>query len=222
MHSALTAFLLAFPALFSIVNPLSGALIFRARTEGRTHAERVRLARRIGAFSFVVMMSTLWAGSYVLAFFGITLAALRVAGGLMVALSAWGLLNEPERREARKQQQMDSADGAQPGEDVAFFPMTIPFTTGPGTIATAIALGSAHPTVSDGLLEFFLGVSAAALVISLAVWAAYSAADSVVRLLGPGGSKTVTRLGAFLLLCIGVQILITGVTDVLRPLLAGS
>jgi multiple antibiotic resistance protein len=219
MHSAVNAFLLAFPALFSIVNPLSGALIFRARTEELTHEQRVRLARRIGAFSFLVMMVTLWAGSYVLAFFGITLAALRVAGGLMVALSAWSLLNAPERREARKQQQMDSAE-AQPPDDVAFFPMTIPFTTGPGTIAVAIALGSAHPAVQDGLLEFFVGVSAAALAIAAAVWLSYSAADHVVRWLGPGGSKTVTRLGAFLLLCIGVQILITGVQDVLRPLLA--
>jgi multiple antibiotic resistance protein len=163
------------------------------------------------------MMVTLWGGSYVLAFFGITLAALRVAGGLMVALSAWSLLNAPERREARKQQQMDAAD-AQPPEDVAFFPMTIPFTTGPGTIAVSIALGSAHPAPGDGLLEFFAGVSGAALVIALMIWAAYSAADTVVRWLGPGGAKTLTRLGAFLLLCIGVQILITGVQDVLRPI----
>lgn len=219
MENAVNAFLLAFPALFSIVNPLSGALIFRARTEDRSHAQRVRLAQKIGLFSFFVMMVTLWAGSYVLAFFGITLAALRVAGGLMVALSAWGLLNAPERREARKQQQMDAAD-AQAADDVAFFPMTIPFTTGPGTIAVSIALGSAHPARADGLLAFFAGVSGAAAVLAVMIWGAYSAADTVVRWLGPGGSKTVTRLGAFLLLCIGVQILIVGVQDVLRPLLA--
>ena len=219
MHSATNAFLLAFPALFSIVNPLSGALIFRVRTEDRTHAQRVTLARKIGVFSFFVMMVALWAGSYVLAFFGVTLAALRVAGGLMVALSAWSLLNAPQVREARKQQQLDSAE-AQPPEDVALFPMTIPFTTGPGTIAVAIALGSAHPGALDGLLTFFVGETAAALAIALFVWAAYSAADRVVRWLGPGGAKTVTRLGAFLLLCVGVQILITGVQDVLRPLLA--
>ena len=219
MDVAASSFLLAFPALFSIVNPLSGALIFRARTDDRTHAQRVRLAQRIGLFSFLVMMTTLWAGSYVLAFFGISLAALRVAGGLMVALSAWGLLNEPERQQARKDRQMSDA-AIQPDDDVAFFPMTIPLTTGPGTISVCIALGSAHPPSWAGLAPFFIGMSGAALAIAALVWGAYSAADTVTRLLGPGGSKTVTRLGAFLLLCIGVQILITGVTDVLHPLLA--
>ena len=92
MSEAINAFLLGFPALFSIVNPISGAFIFRSVTSGRTPEMRARLARLVALNALGVMMGALWAGSYVLAFFGITLAALRVAGGLVVALSGWGLL----------------------------------------------------------------------------------------------------------------------------------
>lgn len=137
MLGAAHAFLLGFPALFSIVNPLSGAFIFRGVTASRTREIRAQLARLVALNSLGVMMGALWAGSYVLAFFGITLAALRVAGGLVVALSGWNLLNAPEMHEVRMQEQAASAEGL---EDIALFPLTIPFTTGPGTISAAVAL----------------------------------------------------------------------------------
>jgi multiple antibiotic resistance protein len=216
MHTAINAFLLGFPALFSIVNPVSGAFIFRIRTAERTHAERVVLARKVAVYAALVMLGALSGGSYVLAFFGITLPALRCAGGLVLAMYAWAMLNSPERREARKDEQAASAEGL---DDVAFYPLTLPFTTGPGTISVAVALGSAHPTRGDGLLPFFLGMSGAVLVIALAVWALYSFADQLSWLLGKNASRSITRLSAFFQLCIGVQILITGVTEVLQPLL---
>ncbi|HET6235903.1 MAG TPA: MarC family protein [Acetobacteraceae bacterium] len=215
-YQALNAFLLGFPALFSIVNPISGAFIFREVTADRTQ-DRAGLARQVALYSLVVMSVALWAGSYVMAIFGITLAALRVAGGIVVALSAWNLLNAPERHEARKQEQATPTVGV---DDVALFPLTIPFTTGPGTISVAVALGSSHPQTPEKLVWFFLGMTAATMALAAVIWITYSSTDRISRLMGPRGSRTVTRLSAFLLLCIGVQILITGVVDVLRPLLA--
>jgi multiple antibiotic resistance protein len=211
------AFLLGFPALFSIVNPISGAFIFRGVTASRPVETHARLARLVALNSLAVMMVALWAGSYVLAFFGITLAALRVAGGLVVAMSGWRLLNAPESHEDRKQEQAASAEGI---EDIALFPLTIPFTTGPGTIAVAVALGAGHPPLFAGLGWFFLGMSAAAVAMTAVIWVTYSYADRLSRMTGPTGTRTITRISAFLLLCIGVQILITGVEDVLGPLLA--
>ena len=216
MRDAIAAFLLGYPALFSIVNPISGAFIFREVTAHRTPADRHLLARQVATYSLAVMMLALWAGSFVLAFFGITLAALRVAGGLVVALSAWDLLNSPEKREARKQEQAAPTDDT----DVALFPLTIPFTTGPGTMSVAVALGAGHPRSFPGAVWFFLGMTGAAAALALTVWITYRSADRVAGMMGPTGSRTVTRLAAFLLLCVGVQILITGVEDVLGPLLA--
>lgn len=214
VHQALNAFLLGLPALFSIVNPLSGAFLFREVTLSRARAE---LARRVALYSLIVMTVALWAGSYVLAAFGITLAALRVAGGIVVALNAWHLLNSPERYEAHQHEQATPDAGA---DDIALFPLTIPFTAGPGTIAVAVALGSSHPRAPEQLVWFFLGMTAATVALAGVIWITYRSTDRISRLMGPRGSRTVTRLSAFLLLCVGVQILITGVEDVLGPLLA--
>lgn len=218
MASAVGAFLLAFPALFSIVNPIGGALVFGSSTASRTHAERVVLARRIATYSLLVLLASLWLGSYVLSFFGISLGALRVAGGIVVALRAWDLLSEPERQENAKQRQAAHAEGSE--EDVAFFPLTVPFTTGPGTIAVAVALGAERPHDVLGLGAFFVGVTAAALAIAAVIWLLYHEADRVMALLGPTRARVVTRLVAFLLLCIGVEILSHGIEDLVGPLLA--
>ncbi len=214
----LAALLLAFPALFSIVNPVAGAFIFREATADRTHGERVKLARRVGLYSLLVMLVALWAGSYVLALFGITIAALRIAGGIVLALFAWELLGTPEKREGRKQEQAADA-GPAVADDVAFFPLTLPFTTGPGTIAVAVALGAGHPGMGQAWAGFYAGIGLAAVAMAGAIWLTYTYADRLSDLLGRTGSKTVTRLSAFMLFCIGVQMLITGVEDVLGPLL---
>ena len=184
-----------------------------------SHAERARLAGRVGLYSLLMMLGTLWGGAYVLNFFGVTLAALRIAGGTVVALQAWHLLMAPEQREARKQEQAGPAGSA--ALEMAFFPLTMPLTTGPGTISVAITLGAERPASGLGLLAFFLGVSGAAAVIAALVWVCYRFADQVAGWLGVSARRTVSRLMAFLLLCLGVQILISGIQDVVIGLRGG-
>ena len=116
-----------------------------------------------------------------------------------------------------KQRQAEGAEGA---SDVAFFPLTMPFTTGPGTISVAVALGANRPTSSiSEVAPFFLGASAAALAVAAAVIIAYSSADRVTGVLGEAGARVVSRLAAFLMLCVGTQIVLNGVTEALAPLL---
>jgi multiple antibiotic resistance protein len=209
--------LLAFPALFSIVNPFGSALIFAQVLADRTRNERHWLAGKVAVYSAVVLLVSLWGGSYVLNFFGISLGALRVGGGLVVAARAWQLLETPENTEARKEQQ---AQPARLSADAAFYPLTMPLTTGPGTISVAIALGAERPTVGDGLIPFMAGLSTAALIIAAMIWVAYRYADAVIALLGQAGARVLTRLVAFLLLCIGMQIIVNGVEDLAAAFLA--
>ncbi|QEE39498.1 MULTISPECIES: MarC family protein [unclassified Methylobacterium] len=227
-------FLLAFSGLIAIVNPIGGAFIFAQVTTAYSHAERVLLSRKIGVYAALVMLGALWAGTPILNFFGVTLAAMRIAGGLVVMSSAWTQLNRPEAREARKQAEASgskdrgattlieaSRDPAPaPLAEIAFFPLTLPFTTGPGTIAVAISLGANRPAAYADRFGFYLGVTLAALVVALAVALIYASADRVVALIGPARARVTGRLFAFLLLCVGTQILITGLTDVFAPLLA--
>lgn len=217
--AAIQSFLLALSTLFSIVNPVGGAIIFAQVTGENSHAERVELARRIGFYAALVMLAALWAGAPILNFFGVSLAALRIAGGLVVGASAWSLLTAPEAREARKQAEA-AREPARNLAEIAFFPLTLPFTTGPGTIAVAIALGSNRPAAGPDLTGFYVGVSLAAVAIAGLVRIAYGSADRVVSLIGPVRARVLGRLSAFLLLCVGTQITLNGIVDVLGPLLA--
>ncbi|MCE4225120.1 NAAT family transporter [Methylobacterium sp. C25] len=210
---AAKSFLAAASALFSIVNPLGGALIFAQITGDRTHADRTVLARRVMVYSAIVLLASLWIGAYVVDFFGVSIPALRVAGGLVVAASGWHLLNAPERNEDKKQAQAEDARGQ---DDIAFFPLTLPLTTGPGSIAVAIALGSNRPTGGAEFAAFATGTSVAALAIAAAIGFTYSWADWITNLLGKSRIRVIARLAAFILLCVGVQITMSGVTEALR------
>ncbi len=215
MTEAIQAFLLAFSALFSIVNPLGSAFIFGQITADRSHAQRSLIARKIGFYSALVMLVALWAGTYVMNFLGVGLPALRIAGGLVVAASAWTLLQAPERQEAKKQQQASEAAGV---DDVAFFPLTMPFTTGPGTISVAIALGSNVHSDRGNLLFAIAGTSLAAIAMALFVWAAYASADRLIGFLGQTPTRVLSRLSAFLLLCVGTQIALSGISGFIATL----
>jgi len=220
--SAAASFLVALPALLSIVNPLGGALIYYRVTADRTERDRVALAWRVAAYSAMVMLTALWIGASLMNFFGVSLDALRIAGGLVVAVTAWEMLStsKQKERETHKEEQAVATDGS--SDDVAFFPLTMPFTTGPGTISVAIALSASRPSTAVELVPFFVGLSAAAVVVAILVGLCYASAERVVALMGPGRARVLTRLSAFLLLCIGVQIFLTGTQHALATVLNNS
>lgn len=221
--TAFAAFLLAFPALFSIVNPLSGAIIFHEVTALQMHEQRLTLARRVALYSMLVMLTALLAGTYILSFFGISLNALRIAGGLVVAVRAYEMLSAPDNSTARKQREAEPVGAAETEdlESYAFFPLTLPFTTGPGTIAVAISLGTARPDALPAMGAFYFGASLAVLANALLIWACYTMADRMAAALGATGRQVVARMAAFLLLGIGVQIAINGIVPVLHDAWAG-
>ena len=109
------------------------------------------------------MFGALWAGAYVLSFFGVSLDALRIAGGMVIALSGFQLLTSSEPHPDQKSHERARIDAsASDPMQLAFFPLTLPFTTGPGTIAVAITVGAERPQHGAGFLPFFVGASVAA------------------------------------------------------------
>ncbi len=214
----LAGWLFGYSTLISIINPFGGAFIFQGMTQWLTPRERARLARAIAVNSFVVLVVALFLGSRVLGFFGISLEALRIAGGLAVAVAGWRMLSEEPSKEKEAPQAMDTA----PVERMAFFPLTLPLTTGPGSIAASIALGAERQAgaASGDMLAGGLSAILVAATVAATVWAFYANAEAFVRRLGPQGTLIAVKLTAFLLLCIGAQIMLTGITDALRPLLA--
>jgi multiple antibiotic resistance protein len=207
MHEIAQAFLLVYAGLFPIVNPVGSAPIFLALTASQSNRVRHVLARRVAVNSFVLLLGSLLVGSHVLQLFGITLPVLRVAGGLAVASFGWRLLRdgvEPTNTAGKVEQG---------GPDDAFYPLTMPLTVGPGSIAVAIALGAQRPQGVESLDR--MALLAAAAVTGLAAIAAtvffcYRFADRMVAALGPNGINVLIRLSAFILLCIGIQIIWSG------------
>lgn len=216
----LSGWLFGYSALISIINPIGGAFIFQGMTQWLTPRARARLARAIAVNSFIVLVVALFLGSRVLGFFGISLEALRIGGGLAVAVAGWNMLSEDPARHPKREapEAMDTA----PVESMAFFPLTLPLTTGPGTIAACIALsaGQQAQDVSGDVLAMGLSAMLVAVSVAATVWVAYANAEALVKRLGPQGTLVAAKVTAFLLLCIGVQIMLTGATDALRPLLA--
>src|SRR5580704_404212 len=213
-------FLLAFGALFSIVNPLSGAFIFFGATQGMEPKTRAAVSRWVAIYAFCIVAASLYVGAYVLSFFGISIPVLRVAGGIVVSMSGWRMLNEPDATEQRRSETPSPRSMDVPPSRLAFYPLTMPLTTGPGTISVAISLGANRPTgLHAATLEFFVETLAASVLLSVLIYGFYRYSGRLADLIGPTGTTIVVRLSAFLLFCIGIQVLWNGAEELLGTLL---
>jgi len=212
MNDMVDTFLLVYLGLFPIVNPIGAAPIFLGLTRHCTDEQRNRLAARVAFNSFFMLLGSLFAGSYVLEFFGITLPIVRLAGGLVVTAAGWNLL------QAGDDQTFGEQEPKPPSE--AFYPLTMPLTVGPGSIAIAITLGSQRPRTSLPNLAFLGGAAVAGLIaIAATIYLCYRFAEGTFRALGEDGTDVVVRLSAFILLCIGFQIMWSGYSGL--PRMAG-
>jgi multiple antibiotic resistance protein len=219
----LETFLLAFGALFSIVNPLSGAFIFFGATRELDPKVRAAVSRWVSIYAFCIVAASLYIGAYVLSFFGVTIPVLRVAGGIIVAMSGWQMLNQPDATEQRRSETPNPRSITVAPSKLAFYPLTMPLTTGPGTISVAISIGAGRPRgFHPLLLEFFVETLAAVGLLVLLIYVTYRNAARLANLIGATGTSIVVRLSAFLLFCIGIQILWNGAAELLGSLPIGS
>ena len=210
MNQAVNSFLLVYAGLFPIVNPVGGAPIFLGLTRQCIDAERHALAARIAANGFFLLLGSLFIGSHVLEFFGITLPVVRIGGGLVVISFAWKLLHAEDA--LADQRAADRAVRPVSPSD-AFYPLTMPLTVGPGSISVAITLGSQRPRAAANLADLaLLGGAAVAglLAIAATIYVCYRFAERLVAALGQNGTNVLVRLSAFILLCIGIEIVWNG------------
>jgi multiple antibiotic resistance protein len=220
MNLSFATFLLSFTALFSIVNPLSGTFIFYGATRDLEPKIRAQMARWVAIYSFAIVGMSLYVGAYVLEFFGVSIPVLRVAGGIIVAAAGWRMLSAPDVTEQRRTETPNTQYMDSPPSRLAFYPLTLPLTTGPGTISVAVSLGAGRPTgFHVSALAFFVETLAATAILSLIIYALYRNSARVANFIGPTGTTIVVRLSAFLLFCIGIQVLWNGAAELLSTLL---
>lgn len=199
--------LLSYAALFPIVNPVGSAPLFLGLTQFCTDKVRNSLALRVAINSFFLLLGSMLIGSHVLEFFGISLPVVRIGGGAVVTVFGWKLLNSDERPDGERDAQKDTSPIPDP-----FYPLTMPLTVGPGSISVAITLGSQRPREGgwSELVQFGSAELVAILGIVLSIYLCYRFAERTVVMLGKTGTNVVVRLSAFIMLCIGIQILWSG------------
>lgn len=200
------ATLLVVAALFPIVNPLSGALIFLGLTEGYSRHLRQSLARRISINGFLILLVSMLIGGKVLAFFGVSLPVVQVAGGLVVFAMGWHMLQQDEGDP--KPSDLSPTDASQR----AFYPLTLPLTVGPGSISVAVALGANTQRQMYGWPAQWVSAVLGPLLIACSILICYRSADRIEGFLGRTGMSVFLRLSAFILICIGIQICWNGIS----------
>jgi multiple antibiotic resistance protein len=206
-------------ALFPIVDPIGGSPVFLLLTRDYAPETRRALARRIAIDSFILLVASFTLGAHVLSFFGISLPVVQVGGGLLVISTGWVMLNEKDRDDRPARQTVTCADAL----SQAFYPLTLPLTVGPGSISVAITLGANAPQHLGANLMTILAAAIGSAFLAVTIYLCYGYADRLASKLGPTGTNVILKLTAFLLVCIGVQILWNGASKLLSslPQLAG-
>ncbi|HYM27517.1 MAG TPA: MarC family protein [Steroidobacteraceae bacterium] len=207
MNGLASAFLLTFAGLFPIVNPLEAAPFFLSLTAGLAESERNVLARKAATNGFLLLLGSLALGPWLLEVFGIELPVVRIAGGLVVAALGWKLLSQDTYSDH------GNVEGGRNNKVGSFYPLTMPLTVGPGSMSVAITIGSGKPAGIphwSAFAEHATGAVLGLLAIALTIYLAYRFAATMGRLLGETGLEVLVRLSAFILMCIGIQIIWNG------------
>jgi multiple antibiotic resistance protein len=206
MQDLSSSFLLIYAGLFPIINPVGNTPIFLELTQFCTPGQRNDLARRVAFNSFMLLLGSLFVGSHVLGFFGLSLPVVRIGGGVVVTALGWRLLNSEHTADGDQ-----AAKAASSTIPDAFYPLTMPLTVGPGSMSVAVTLGTERPRLAglEGLIVLG-GATAGLLALAATIYLAYRFAQGLASVLGRGGANVLLRLSAFILLCIGIQIIWDG------------
>lgn len=216
METIVNTFLLAYSAFIPVLNPFGGSMFLLALTPGVDDASRAAMVRRIVFYSAIILFASLFAGHLILSFFGISMGVLRICGGIVLFYAGWSALNAPaestnddakekSRRPLTRERLMS----------MAFYPITLPITMGPGCISVATAMGAG---IFESGLEAFIGLTAACLATLATVFVCYRYCDRVSRAVGAAGADAISRIFAFILICIGTGVFWQGLAEQIRSM----
>ena len=212
LQLVLTGFISLFPA----VNPVGSAFIVDPLLSGLNFDERKAASKRIAFYCFLICTVSILIGTYIMELFGISIPIVQVAGGLMICRMGWQLLTSNDSLKGDKETAHPDKKAGDI-ENILFYPVSFPMTTGAGTISVLLTL-SAHGEDSNisKHLEKLGALFIAVLLICLLIYICYSNTPRLIKRLGPRGEQIVNRLSAFLVFCIGMQIASVGIRTLLK------
>lgn len=202
-------FIYLFAALFSVLNPIGTVPIFVGLTHDDSAAERSRISLWTAINVFIILMVSFFIGQYVLTFFGISIDALRIAGGLVILNSGFSLLSGKisKKRGINKKIEND----AQKRNDIALTPLAIPMLAGPGSISLLIAFYQEHHEMTEIIIT-----SLAILAIAITIFIILKSAHYLARILGASGIVAISRIIGFIVIAIGIQYIVSSIINIIK------
>lgn len=200
-------------AVFSIVNPFGAIPMYLGLTADYSRGARIRSSFHTSLYSFGILMVFFWLGIHLLNFFGIDINALRIAGGLVILNSGYGLMSSDHATSRSVTSKMKRE--AKQKEDISFTTMAMPMLAGPGSISFLINLFANTETMEERL-----GVSAALVLIGIIIFLSLSFSPLLFKILGRTGLRALSRIMGFLVMAIGTQYIISGILGLVEVLKA--
>ena len=195
-------------SLFSVVNPFGAIPMFLSLTADYTPEERNKTSLMTSIYFVLILMSFFWAGTYILGFFGVSIPALRAAGGLVILMSGFALLSgNMSKRRIGDKVQMEAMEK----EDISFTPMAMPMLSGPGSISLLIGYFSSYSDINSKLM-----IAAIIVVTGMIIYIVLRFSPMLFKLLGQAGLKAVARIMGFIVLAIGIEYIVSGIIELAK------
>lgn len=210
--------------LLPLANPLTTVALFLGLAGNMNREERNCQSLMASVYVFAIMVVAFYAGQLVMNTFGISIPGLRIAGGLIVAFIGFRMLFPQQKMEDRPEVESKTKElEKHPTANIAFVPLAMPSTAGPGTIAMIISSASTIKHGAD-FPEWVLMVAPVLVFLSVSVilWGCLRSSGAIMKLVGKGGIDAISRLMGFLLVCMGVQFIINGILEIVTTFHAVS
>jgi multiple antibiotic resistance protein len=196
-----------FISLFSLINPLSALPVFISLTQNHDAKWKICQIRKTCLYIFIICLFSFFMGTYFLDFFGISISALKIAGGLMISRSGFLLLNAKHKKDVKGKIMQESMGK----EDISFSPLAMPLLAGPGTISLLINLSIINNEINK--IAFII---LAILCVILCIYVIFSTAPIIVKYTGQTGLKSISKIMGFIVLSIGIEMISSGVLKMLN------
>jgi multiple antibiotic resistance protein len=207
---SITFFITTFVSLFALINPLSALPVFISLTEHHESKWRNSQIRKACVYILIICICSFFIGSQILLFFGISIAALKIAGGIMISRSGFLLLNAKHKGDINGKLLKESIEK----EDISLSPLATPLLAGPGTISLLINLSIENPETQKIII-----ILVALLCVSLCIYLIFSIAPRIFDYVGQAGLKSFSKIMGFIVLSIGIQMISSSVLAMLKSLL---
>ena len=210
-----SVFLTIIIGLFSLINPMSALPVYIGLTQGYSEEHKLKTLKKTCIYIFIICMVSYYLGVYLLHFFGITIPALRVAGGLIIFRSGWQLLNLTHKKELKSEEIKEESDKK---EDISFSPLAMPLLAGPGSMSFMITLYSNRThNVNEAFWQDTAAITAI-IIVAISIYFIFKYAPRLMKNTGQAGLSSLSKVMGFIVIGIGVQMIISSVTAVVKTI----